>query len=1222
VSHRILLWLPVVATIACASPAPESDAASSAALTQNAALHDFYVVLERPCAVDALPAGMAPTSADATRIARARIAEIEADQAKLKPDLEARGAKIVATFSRLANAFQVLAPASVGRRLERLPGVVRVEPVPIFQRSLASALPVMGAPAAWSKTTPYQGDGITIGTIDTGIDYTHADFGGAGTPDAYLANDSTVIEAGTFPTAKVVGGWDFVGDDYDASGTNPFPVQDPDPLDCVKPESGFIAGGHGTHVAGIAAGMGVQSDGTTFAGSYDQSLDLKSFDVAPGVAPRAKLYSLKVFGCTGSTSAMGQALERAADPNKDGSFDDRLDVVNASLGTSYGLEYATTGQLVSNLAKVGTVLAVAAGNDGQEFYSVASPAVFREPIAVAASSDNQFVVLTVTAPSSVADDYVASEAGATKPLASVGVVTGALVPASPNNGCQPLSNAAAVAGNLVLIERGACKTSSKFNNAINAGASAVVLIDDQDEVLPFSVGGGDPGSLPIPGVMIRKADGDKLKAAAAQATVSAQLDPDKPYAGPGTELLAGYSSRGPAPLDDLLKPEISAPGSHIDSARVGSGTAARRSDGTSMACPFVAGAAALVREAHPEFSPGEVKAALMNGAQAIKGLSDQQYSVSSQGSGRLAVDRSVDLTVIAGTDLANGEVGVSFGSLTAAAPVSTKKSFSVDNHGTSDATLALAVEPSFVLPGVSVAATPSSLSIPAGQSATVELELSFDPSALGDPGVDPGTAPTENSQPRHYLHEASGLVRLTSTTPAYDLVVPYLGNLRAAAHRKAAPPGDCDAPALTGTVSIPIGGDSPLPSPVVSAFQLGTLDPARSESDTDPEIAMIDLLAVGVATNLSVADSFDTASVYFGVAVKGEWTTPARGPYSVVYIDVDTDQNGTADYEIRAEPLTALGPYSDVLVANTYDLTTQQPSQTSRFINVVDAATASSQPFHNSVLVLPAFLIDLGLSADHTVFDYVAESGNPNDPTLAERTDWVTFDAAHPAVDTVKSSPDARPVYLGDGPVKVDIAADAPDDAKKLLLLHHNNVPGERFEVLDLVRPGVGNAAVTLSAPESIASTDTATALVTVQNSGPVAVSDAKLTGTLSGGSLQAASASQGSCGSGASIDCDLGPLDAGASATVTLTLAPKDGVATLSVSSSVDSGLPCETSTTDNQASADIAVNGPKAKSNDLTAEGGGCGCRLSADPSRSRGLVALALAALAVALRRRRRS
>jgi subtilisin family serine protease len=183
-------------------------------------------------------------------------------------------------------------------------------------------VPFIGAPAVWGAPHGATGSGIRIGVVDSGIDYTHADFGGPGTPAAYAGNNRTIIEPGTFPTAKVFGGIDLAGDAYDAANADPtrrIPHPDPDPLDC---------NGHGTHVAGTAAGFGVAADGTTYHGPYVSGVDFSAFRVGPGVAPEAQLYALKVFGCSGSTALLTLAVERAIDPNGDGDPSDHLDVLN------------------------------------------------------------------------------------------------------------------------------------------------------------------------------------------------------------------------------------------------------------------------------------------------------------------------------------------------------------------------------------------------------------------------------------------------------------------------------------------------------------------------------------------------------------------------------------------------------------------------------------------------------------------------------------------------------------------------------------------------------------------------------------------------------------------------------------------------------------------------------------------------------------------------------
>jgi hypothetical protein len=160
-----------------------------------------------------------------------------------------------------------------------------------------------------------RGEGITIGIIDSGVDYTHPALGG-----------------GFGPGYKVIDGWDFVDGDAD-------------PMDEHR---------HGTHVAGIAAGNAESTHN-----------DSESVPFL-GVAPDAFLVAYRVLdeNGRGRTSNIIAAIERAVDPNMDGDFSDRLDVVNLSLGSDFGSPEDPTSTAVNNATLAGVVVVVAAGNSG------------------------------------------------------------------------------------------------------------------------------------------------------------------------------------------------------------------------------------------------------------------------------------------------------------------------------------------------------------------------------------------------------------------------------------------------------------------------------------------------------------------------------------------------------------------------------------------------------------------------------------------------------------------------------------------------------------------------------------------------------------------------------------------------------------------------------------------------------------------------------------------
>ena len=610
----------------------------------------------------------------------ARLAEIRRQQAALEPLLAPLEAKVTGRFTTLVNALRVLVPESRIAALAAVPGVKRVQRAHLYRPHLETSVPWVGAPAAWAASgTKLNGTGVRLGIIDSGIDYHHADFGGSGKTTDYDANDPTVIEPGTFPTTKVAGGTDFVGDDYDASGKNgsTTPVPDPDPLDPA-------ANGHGSHVAGIAAGFGVRSNGGTYGGFYDASVDFSRFKVGPGVAPKASLYALKVFGRSGSTVAVTDALEWAADPDGDGRTTDHLDVVNLSLGGDFGFDEPADVELqaVDRLARLGCVVVISAGNGGDTHYIVGSPGIAARAVTVANSIDNGTTTsaLKVLTPLAIATNYAAVEGGLTAPLAEVGAKTAQVVATVPADACGPLSNTAALKGKLALIDRGGCFFTEKIALAQAAGAIGVIMVNHQDG--PPIVMGGDPvDPITIPGMMISKADGAILKAELARGLTATLSDATVVLHPELADHLEESSSRGPVLSSSRLKPDLAAPGSHIRSAKAGGGTIGVVYTGTSMSAPHVAGAAALLKQAHPTWPVDDLKAALMNTALPMHDGEGDPYPASRAGAGRLQVGLAAATQVVAKADNTFGEVSLSFGAHELAEPFTATRSLRLVNHG-------------------------------------------------------------------------------------------------------------------------------------------------------------------------------------------------------------------------------------------------------------------------------------------------------------------------------------------------------------------------------------------------------------------------------------------------------------------------------------------------------------------------------------------------------------
>lgn len=325
----------------------------------------------------------------------------------------------------MLNAVQVRVRTADLRAVAAVRGVKRVQVAEAVH--LDKAAPSRSAGVGPTKQDyGLSGRGQQIAIIDSGIDYTHAGFGGPGTTAAFADNDGTVIEPDTFPTAKVTAGYDFVGDDFDPDSTEPANTvarPDPDPLDCY---------GHGSHVAGIAA----------------------------RVAPQATLAAYRAFSCSGASedSALIAALDQAVS--------DGADVINMSLGTAFGSPDNLLGVAIETATAAGVLVVAAGGNGGAGSYLTDSPGTLNEVLSVAAVDAElaRYPGVSITG-AAVGAGLNANEVDLPAPVSGVLVDAGL--------GCEP-GDYAAAAGAIALTVRGECDRAVRARLGQQAGARAVI----------------------------------------------------------------------------------------------------------------------------------------------------------------------------------------------------------------------------------------------------------------------------------------------------------------------------------------------------------------------------------------------------------------------------------------------------------------------------------------------------------------------------------------------------------------------------------------------------------------------------------------------------------------------------------------------------------------------------------------------------------------------------
>ena len=456
------------------------------------------------------------------------------------------------------------------------------------------------------------GAGIKVGVIDTGIDYHHPDL-----VNAYAGYQQKEGEDPSEVNPDSVKGWDFVDDDAD-----PMEMTYEEWLESGQPE--FAPNGssyytsHGTHVSG------------TIAGQKENDMD----GAVKGVAPDVDLYSYRVLGAYGSgeTAWVLAGIDKAVK--------DEMDVINLSLGINTNDPLSPTSVAVNNAMLAGVVTTVAAGNTGPGEKTVGSPGAAALPITVGASDVSQNIpTFTATAGELVLDDVELLAKHFTDNLADYQDQSLAVVDAGLGSEAD-FANVN-VEGKIALIERGELTFDEKISNAKAAGAAATIVYNNEEGQIPHYVG---ENVAYIPSFRLSQADGEALQeavAAGAEFTFgelgNIQTQGDH---------LADFSSRGPVEGTYDIKPDVVAPGVAIystvpafinDPENESYDVAYARMQGTSMATPHVAGAIALILQENPDFTPFDVKAALMNTSVALQ----EDYSVYEVGAGRINAYRAV-----------------------------------------------------------------------------------------------------------------------------------------------------------------------------------------------------------------------------------------------------------------------------------------------------------------------------------------------------------------------------------------------------------------------------------------------------------------------------------------------------------------------------------------------------------------------------------------------------
>ena len=608
-------------------------------------------------------------------------------QASALNDIRAQVKGNAQPFHYYKNAFNGMALVLTQEQAEavsKLPGVLSVTRSKLLKLSTDIGPTHIGADKIWDGSAfameaPNQGEGLIAAILDTGINSDHPSFAALG-GDAYLhtnpygdgvyKGDCAKDEFAALCNDKLIGihSYPEVTNAY-----KDYELFDQTTWQPKRPATGEDYHGHGSHTASTMAGN-VLFNVPFSTPTYDPNSDHgdgyalpHTFARISGVAPHANLIAYQVcyYGDQGDKYA--GCPETATLKAIDDAIADGVDVINFSIGGSEGFPWQSPTEVAFLAAReAGISVAAAAGNAGNFSRDHSSPWL----TAVAATTHER---VTDLQPKTLGD-FIGGDTApgwAIQGKSFSGGISAPVISAAnvdnPNSEldddlCEQAYPAGTFNSEIVVCRRGVVARIAKGANVLAGGAGGLILYDDPNDNTVPSVYelGNDPHVLPA--IHIDSYSGGEIVTWLAagsghQATIS-EVNLSLTYDDAHADQVAEFSSRGPSQtVNNVLFPSVAAPGvdvyaayadEHPFSKATASGDFTMIS-GTSMASPHVAGALALLRKAHPEWTPAEIQSALMLTTVPAKIASwsgSSEAGVYDVGSGAIRVNQAVNSSLV------------------------------------------------------------------------------------------------------------------------------------------------------------------------------------------------------------------------------------------------------------------------------------------------------------------------------------------------------------------------------------------------------------------------------------------------------------------------------------------------------------------------------------------------------------------------------------------------